>query len=215
MKRFFIPWCMAAMAAGCATNPSSKTPDHVIADHAVIVQNGVQLTPTSADGGMYRYAIANGPFSILVPSTDANGHAYPADATRVLLCAQSSPTRFDEVKVGVYAQDTYCLNSTRADFFTPEQTAKGMDLYVSNAITNTALGVAIKGPTYNTINIARVVDFKGTSRCFFHPQYHCGTFATARTGDKIYLTVFADANANLKVDQGEYTMIELDLGSPQ
>jgi hypothetical protein len=171
---------VAMMLCACSSSPPSG--NHY-ADHAVITQNGLKLTPVSVQDGIYKYVITTEPFSILVPSTDPQGHAYDINTAWVHLCARYDLTSFAEVVPGVYSQNTGCAGSENATFWTPVKAMAGIDMYVSRGITNIVDHAPLAGPEYNTINVAHIVDTQGSMRCF-EKNLPCSKRSYAKAGEK-------------------------------
>jgi len=201
----------ASLVAGCA----SVAPSHnVPALHSIIAQGGAQLTSTSTQTEIHKYSITSGPFSILVPNTDAKGNAYDVGHTPILVCASTDPSIFQGVVVGLSPQDSPCLNIANGLWASPEGSAKGIDLMVSNGHWHNAiLGLGVPGRMYTTLNVRRTIDFKHLHRGCPPAVQNCVPHVptTPFNGSKIYMIVFVDMNGNSKLDSGEYTLIELDL----
>jgi hypothetical protein len=209
--RYLALASFVVLLSGCVTNPAPALvhSDDRYADHAVIAQDGSQLTPVSVDGDVYKYVITTGPFSILVPSTDPHGHPYDVATTWVHICGTHNLSQFSEVVPGVDSQDPSCTSSGNARFSTPARAMAGMTLLVG-AMTNIVDHAPLSGPKYNTINVARIIDAKGGAMCFLK-KLPCAKLNDVKPGEKIYLLIFIDYNNNYKVDAGEYSKIELDL----
>jgi hypothetical protein len=210
-----VIFVVASLVAGCASvAPSQNKP----ALHSIVAQDGTQLTSTSTQTEIYKYSITSGPFSILVPNTDAKGKAYDVGHTPILICASTDPSIFQGVMDGLSPQDSPCLNIANGLWASPGRSAAGIDLMVSNGHWhNSIMGLGVQGPTYTTLNIGRTIDFKHLSHSCTGVGKNCVPQlpTTSFNGIRIYMIVFVDMNANVKLDPGEYTLIELDLVSPK
>jgi hypothetical protein len=206
-----VIFVVAGLVTGCASvAPSQNKP--VL--HSIIAQGGTQLTSTSTQTEIHKYSITSGPFSILVPNTDAKGKAYDVGHTPILICASTDPSIFQGVMDGLSPQDSPCLNIANGLWASPGQSGRGIDLMVSNGHWhNSIIGLGVQGPTYTTLNIGRTIDFKHLHHGCPGAVKNCAPQipSTPFNGTKIYMIVFVDMNGNNKLDSGEYTLIELDL----
>lgn len=208
---------VASFMSACASiNPSSN--NQIL--HSTIAQGGRQLSPDSAVDGMYKYSIAGGSFSILIPSADINGKKYDPTHAEIRICASTNPLDLHGVVTGANPQDTHCLNSMGGLRPSIDKVSKGIYLLVSNGRwKNEIFGFNDAGLTYNSLNIRSMLVFKNHQWCVFNSPGGCkidrSNSAALPVGSKVYMAVFVDMNGNNVMDPGELTLMEIDIVPPK